>query len=155
MTQSIRNAVIFLACLAIPPALAHDCWGDHHCENGSRCDQHRGGNAVQSYGRTAPSAAAVARVMEGKISEIIYLPAANPDSAMVEVRMSAGAAAVLVRLAPVGLLKQGQLLLREGDAVSVTGFDVNGMEGDVLVATEIRKGEKRLVLRDMRGQPSW
>jgi hypothetical protein len=74
---------------------------------------------------------------------------------MVEVRVSAGAGATLVQLAPVGLLKQSQLVLREGDPVSVTGFEVNGMDGDLLVATEIHKGDKRVVLRDTRGRPVW
>jgi hypothetical protein len=63
--------------------------------------------------------------------------------------------AALVRLAPVGLLKQNQLALTEGDTVSVTGFEVSGMEGDLVVATEIRKGDQRVVLRDPRGQPVW
>jgi hypothetical protein len=29
------------------------------------------------------------------------------------------------------------------------------MEGDLVVATEIRKGDQRVVLRDPRGQPVW
>jgi hypothetical protein len=46
-------------------------------------------------------------------------------------------------------------VLREGDPVSVTGFEVSGMDGDLVVATEIRKGDKRVVLRDPRGRPVW
>jgi hypothetical protein len=37
----------------------------------------------------------------------------------------------------------------------VTGFEVSGMEGDLVVATEIRKGDQLVVLRDPRGQPVW
>jgi hypothetical protein len=74
---------------------------------------------------------------------------------MVEARVVADARATLVRLAPVGLLKQSQLVLREGDTVSVTGFDVSEMDGDLVVAIEIRKGDKRVVLRDPRGRPVW
>lgn len=69
--------------------------------------------------------------------------------------MLASGQATLVRLAPVGLLKQNQLVLREGDTVSVTGFEVSWMDGDLVVATEIRKGDKRIVLRDSRGRPVW
>jgi hypothetical protein len=61
----------------------------------------------------------------------------------------------LVRLAPVGLLKQGRLVLREGDTISVTGFEGGGMDGDLVVASEIRKGDTRVVLRDPRGRPVW
>ena len=74
---------------------------------------------------------------------------------MVEARVVADARATLVRLAPVGFLKQSQLVLREGDTVSVTGFDVGGMDGDLVVAIEIRKGDKRVVVRDPRGRPVW
>ena len=44
---------------------------------------------------------------------------------------------------------------QQGDTVSVTGFEVSGMEGDLVVTTEIRKGDQRVVLRDPRGQPVW
>jgi hypothetical protein len=74
---------------------------------------------------------------------------------MVEARVLASGQATLVRLAPVDLLKQSQLVLREGDTVSVAGFEVSGMDGDLVVATEIRKGDKRVVLRDPRGRPVW
>jgi hypothetical protein len=74
---------------------------------------------------------------------------------MVEARVLASGRATLVRLAPDGLLKQSQLLLREGDTVSVAGFEVSGMDGDLMVAVEIRKGDQRVVLRDPGGQPVW
>ena len=158
MQYPIPNGVFLFAlfCLLISPADAHDCWGGHHGGDGWNCDHHGSRGAVQSQGSGAPSYAATApKVVEGKISEIIYLPGETADSAMVEVRMLVSAGAMLVRLAPVGLLKQSQLILREGDAVSVTGFEVSGMDGVLVVATEIHKGDKRLVLRDPRGRPVW
>jgi F420-0:gamma-glutamyl ligase len=91
----------------------------------------------------------------GTITEVEYLPGATPDSSMVEIHLQSAGQSRLVRLAPVGFLKQSGLLLREGDSVSVTGFLVAGMEGDLLVATEIHKGEKALRLRDTRGRPAW
>ena len=95
------------------------------------------------------------RTAEGKITEVVYLPGATPDSSMVEVRLQSAGQSQLVRLAPVGFLKQSGLLLREGDTVTVKGFPVAGMEGDLLVATELHKGEKTLSLRDTRGRPAW
>ena len=156
MAHPIRNVVFLFSCLVISPAAGHDCWGGHHCEDGWGCDHHYGRSAPQPQGSVSPSHATPApKVINGKVAEIIYLPGATADSAMVEVRVSAGAGATLVQLAPVGLLKQFQLTLREGDVISITGFDVNGMDGDLLVATEIHKGEKRVVLRDTRGRPTW
>jgi hypothetical protein len=74
---------------------------------------------------------------------------------MVEIRLQAAGQARVVRLAPSGFLKQGGLLLREGDTVKVKGYHVDSMEGDLLVATEIYKGDKSLSLRDSRGRPAW
>jgi hypothetical protein len=93
--------------------------------------------------------------MDGKITEIIYLPGATPGSGMVEVRLQSGGQSELIRLAPSGYLKQSGMLLREGDTVTLKGFPVTGMEGDLIVATEVHKGDKSLPLRDTRGQPKW
>ena len=156
MEKLIPSAVFVLSCLLISPAAGHDCRGGDHCGDDWNCDHHGSRSALQSPRSVSPSYAATApRVVDGKISEIIYLPGVTADSAMVEVRVFADARATLVRLAPVGLLKQSQLVLREGDTVSVTGFDVGGMDGDVVVAIEIRKGDKRVVVRDPRGRPVW
>jgi len=95
------------------------------------------------------------RTAEGKITEVVYLPGATPDGGMVEVRLQSAGQNQLIRLAPVGFLKQSGLLLREGDTVIVKGFPVTGMEGDLLVATELREGEKTLSLRDTRGRQAW
>ena len=95
------------------------------------------------------------RAAESKITEVVYLPGATPDSSMVEVRLQSAGQSQLVRIAPVGFLKQSGLLLREGDTVIVKGFPVAGMEGDLLIATEVHKGEKILSLRDPRGRPAW
>ena len=45
--------------------------------------------------------------------------------------------------------------LKEGDPVTVSGFRVSTMEGELLVATEVRKGDKRVLLRSPRGRPVW
>ena len=95
------------------------------------------------------------RTAEGKITEVIYLPGATSDSGMVEVRLQSVGKSQLIRLAPVGFLKQSGFLLREGETVTVVGFPVAGMEGDLLVATELHKGEKTLSLRDAQGRQAW
>jgi hypothetical protein len=156
MEKLIPSAVVLLSCL-ISPAAGHDCWGGHHGGDGWNCGDHHGSSsAQQSSRRGSPSYPATApKVVAGIISEIIYFQGPTADSAMVEARVLASGQATLVRLAPVGLLKQNQLVLREGDTVSVTGFEVSGMDGDLVVATEIRKGDKRVALRDPRGRPVW
>jgi len=99
--------------------------------------------------------AANVETLDGKVAEVVYLPGSTPTSGMVEIRVQSASEANLIRLAPSGFLKQSGLLLREGDSVSVKGFRVAGMEGDLLVATELRAGQKNLLLRDANGRPAW
>ena len=95
------------------------------------------------------------QTLEGKIAEVVYLPGATENSGLVEIRLQSSTQNRLVRLAPTGFLKSSGLVLREGDAVTVKGFPVSGMEGDLIVATEIRKGDKSISFRDESGRPIW
>ena len=142
--------------LAGLPAFAHDC--DHHSHHSVECWDcgHPGYAAPQARRNLTPSAeTASLRTVEGKIAEVVYLYGATPDSGMVEIRVQAAGQAKLVRLAPLGFLKQGGMQLREGDTVVAKGFPVSGMEGDLIVATELRKGDLTLSLRDAQGRPAW
>ena len=141
------------------PAIGHDC--GHHGSYSSDCQNrdHHGHYAtprsVPFRGSGALSGAAGQRTVEGKISEVIYLPGSAADNGMVEIRLQSADQIHLVRLAPTGFLKQGGLRLREGETVSIKGYSVAGMDGDIFVATDIRAGEKKLSLRDARGTPLW
>ena len=155
----ILGIITIICCLSVVPAAGTDCGHyDHHCADygdcGHDCYQRaQGGRHSRAW---APSSAAAdMRTAEGRITEVVYLPGATPDSGMVEVRLQSVGQNQLIRLAPVGFLKQSGLLLREGDTVIVKGFPIVGMEGDLLVATEIHKGDNTLSLRDTRGRPAW
>ena len=158
-TNRTFGIIAFICCLSVVPALGHDCCHlDHH--SGDCCDGYHdcchGSQAGRnSAGVAASSGVANLQNLNGKISEIVYLPGSTPDTGMVEVRMQSAGQSELIRLAPCGLLKQSGLHLKEGDAVSLKGFRVAGMEGDLIVATAIQKGDKSLSLRDTRGQPLW
>ncbi len=92
-------------------------------------------------------------MVEGKIAEVNYTPAETPGNGIVELRLRQGDQTHIVRLGPSGYLKHGGMILKEGDAVRVCGFLVADTEDDLLVATEIQKGNLRLALRDARGRP--
>ena len=135
------------------PAVAHDCW-HHNCgrDGGWNC----GRNYSQSRNRQPRCGqAANLQTLEGKIGEVVYLPGATAESGMVEIRILAAGQAKLVRLAPASFLKQGGVRLREGDVVTAKVFAVAAMEGDLLVATEVRQGGTTLALRDGQGRPVW
>ena len=157
--RKLACALSVVSLFSMTAAAAHDC--EHHgwsyyggCADCDHYGHHGSWRGMPFRGPAGPDAAAL-RTMEGKIAEIIYLPGSTPGNGMVEIRLESDGHIDLVRLAPTGFLKQGGLRLREQETVTVKGFPVSGMEGDLLVASEIRSGDKTLVLRDGRGQPAW
>ena len=145
----------FGAALAVGQGCCHH---DHHYADCRDCDHcwHQGSAAGRQFrGSASPSSIANVQTVEGKIAEVVYLPGATAESGMVEIRLQSGARTNLIRVAPSVFLKQSGLVLREGDTVTVKGFAVAGMEADLIVATEVHKGEKTLSLMDTRGQPAW
>ncbi len=102
-----------------------------------------------------PSVAARLQTVEGKITEVVYLPGAAPESAMVEVRLQSGGQTTLIKLAPSGYLRNSGMRLREGETIAAKGFLVMGLEGDLIVATEIHQGDRNLSLRDIHGRSGW
>ena len=157
--------IAFLSFVGPIPLAGHE--GYHHGYTNSSCwdcghhsqyqDSHCQGPQVQRQWRGEGTSRQVTNLetVEGKITEVIYLPGATPSSGMVEIRILSANQVSLVRLAPSGYLKQGGLLLREGDAVTVKGYRVAAAEDDLLVATEIRNGTKQLTLRDANGRQAW
>ena len=137
------------------PAEAHDCCHHNHRGDCIDCGHHGYPSQSTRAGTASPSVSANIQNFEGKIAELVYLPGATADSGMVEVRVQTAGQPKLVRLAPVGFLKQRGLHLREGDTVAVQGFRVTAMEGDLIVATEVRSGDTTLSLRDAQGRPAW
>jgi hypothetical protein len=155
---ALLSAISLLFWFGIEPARARDC--DHHGhyyhDDCWRYEHsYTQGMCRQSPYVPAPGEGVDVRTMEGRIGEIIYLPGPTAESGMVEIRLLNGSQMTLVRLAPVGYLKQGGMVLREGETVSVKGFPVSPMEGSVVVATEIHQGDRTLNLRDRRGRSAW
>jgi hypothetical protein len=159
-----RNALLLTVSAALwflssPPAYGHGCghhsgcgslsWRDHGCYG---CGSWSGGSRWSNPQTISPASA---ETHDGKIAEVIYLPGANPDTAMVELRLLSGSATIPVRLGPAGFLKQNQLNLKEGDAITVTGYRISTGDGDLLVATKINKQGKTVRLRDRWGRSGW
>ena len=137
------------------PAIGHDCHHDHHSSDCWDCGHYSRQSHMPSRGMAVPGGTVALQTLEGKIAEVVYLPGVTENSGLVEIRLQSSTQNRLIRLAPTGFLKASGLVLREGDAVTVKGFPVSGMEGDLIVATEVSKGEKSVSLRDESGRPAW
>jgi hypothetical protein len=141
-----------LGCL---PIAAQDCGHhEHHYDDGWNCDRHWRSNSQGTAGGSTRYDGNV-QTVQGRIDEIVYLPGTTPDSGMVELRLTDSGQTTRIQLAPVGFLKRGGLILKEGDTVTVKGIPVSGFQGDLIVTTTLQKGDKSLSLRDMRGRPLW
>ena len=152
----ILGAISLFSWFGVAPAAAQGCCHrGHYYDDCADCGHCGRQNSPASRQFSGPTGTANVQTLEGRIVEVVYLPGAAADSGMVELRLQSGGQTNLIRLAPSGFLKQGGLVLREGDTVSVKGFAVAGMEGDLIVASEVHKGDKTLSLRDTRGQPAW
>jgi hypothetical protein len=154
--STMFGAIILFGCAAALPLSGHECnHNGHHrstdcvdCGNCTNCGQ----NSARA-GRH--SAAPGGQTWDGRVAEVIYLTGPTPSSGMVELRLQTGGAEKLVRLAPAGFLKGAGLQLKEGFPVTIKGMAVTGMEGDLILATEVVAAGKTVTLRDSRGRPVW
>lgn len=154
---AILSVLLFFGWFYPTPAAAHDCGHHGHRYYGDcrGCAQRWPSGASASRAWAPGGSSTAFESLEGKIAEIVYLPGTTPDSGIVEMRVQSSSQVRLIRLAPAGFLKQSGVLLKEGDAVMVKGYPVGAMEGDLMVATEVHKDGKSVVLRQADGAPLW
>lgn len=62
---------------------------------------------------------------------------------------------LLVHLGPGKFLEKQQFAPKAGDTMTVTGSKLTTGKGDVILAAEVKSGDKTLTLRDAQGVPVW
>ena len=140
------NLMLIILILAVVPAVAHDCHGysdGHHCCVGHNCS---GCGPIRQQASRSP---ATIENLNGTISEINRAPSA---AGIVEAWLKTAGSTVLVRLAPAGFLMQKGLSLNEGASIAVKAFRATSSDEDLLIATEVEIGGKRLALRNEWGE---
>lgn len=60
-----------------------------------------------------------------------------------------------VRLGPAAYVRSKDFQLTKGDSITVTGSKITLDQQEVIVAREVKKGDKALTLRDAQGRPLW
>jgi hypothetical protein len=60
-----------------------------------------------------------------------------------------------VHLGPTKFLEKQQFAPKEGDTMSVTGSKITTGKGDIILAAEVKSGDKSLTLRNSMGIPVW
>ncbi len=147
--------------LYLTPVSAHG-WGHHgdccHSSNdmGTCADcTWRNAPPCQNGHFVPPASVQNLETLKGKVAEVNYLPGASTSNAMVEIQLQGDTKTTPVRLGPTGFLNGNGLGLKEGDVIQVRGYRVSANDVEFLVATEIEKNGKNLVLRNERGRPAW
>lgn len=147
--------------LNLTPASAH-CWVHHGdcCRSGNDMEtcadcNWRSTPFCQSGHFVPPPSVQNLVTLKGKVAEVNYLPGVSASGGMVEIQLQGDAQTTPVRLGPAGFLNRNGLGLKEGDMIQVRGYRVIANDVEFLVATEIEKNGKNLVLRNERGRPAW
>jgi len=69
--------------------------------------------------------------------------------------VDAGDSAVIVHLGPTKFIEKQDFSLEKGDQVEIIGSKVTLDNKDVLIARQVKKGDKVLILRNEQGIPAW
>lgn len=72
-----------------------------------------------------------------------------------ELRLMTDTGMVEIHLGPTAFLTEKKVEIRKGDTLEVSGSRIMIGEAHVVLAREIRKGDKAWTLRDSTGQPLW
>lgn len=143
-------ALVLGLCVAVGPAMAHDCHGHHHdwadCDCGRDCNWRRGTGQV--------STARIARPIELLKGTLVDLNRAS-GTAVLETWLKTGSETVLVRMAPITFLHSKGVSLSEGESVEVKGYRAASSGDDLFVVTEVSAQGKSVQLRSDRGVPLW
>ena len=92
--------------------------------------------------------------MNGSVEEV--KPVSGPQGrAGIHLGLKIDQEIIEVHVGPSWFLTQNKISFDKGDRIEVTGSKVKFENGDVLIAREIKKGEKTITLRNAQGIPAW
>lgn len=119
------------------------------------------GVALLSSAQTAPPrksapvySPATEVTMNGSVEEVRQV--SGPQGrAGTHLRLKTGQETIDVPVGPSWFLTQNKISFDKGDQIEVTGSKVRFESADVLIAREIKKGEKTITLRNAQGIPVW
>jgi len=86
------------------------------------------------------------------IDQITPMPGMRPG---VQLEIKTAKGLIPIHLGPLWYLENQDITLQPNDAVEVTGSRVFCVNQEVIMASEVRRGDKTLKLRDLKGRPLW
>ena len=86
------------------------------------------------------------------IDNITPMPGMRPG---VEIQLRTSKSLIPIHLGPLWYLENQDIDLKPDDVVEVTGSRVFCVNQDVIMANEVRHGDKSIKFRDAKGHPLW
>ena len=93
--------------------------------------------------------------VQGTVEELKEYPSPRGWRTGQHVMLKTDQGTLEVHLGPTDYWKANGFELAKGDSIEVTGSKVKVDETEVLLAREVKKGEKTVTLRDAQGVPAW
>lgn len=93
--------------------------------------------------------------LTGKIADIKFTGKDNSESKGMELVLQSDEKKIAVHLGPVWYMNMQREKLEKGDVITVKGSRVSMNHRPVMIAEELKLGNKVLKLRDPNGHPHW
>lgn len=133
-TKKLSLSIMLVACLAVMSVIAQRTAG-----------QRRG---TPRYDATTET------TVTGAVEEVNQI-GGKTGSSGTHLSLKADGGVFDVHVGPSWFLAEKGFTFAKGDQIEVTGSKVKYESADALIAREIKKGDKLLVLRDAKGFPVW
>ena len=94
--------------------------------------------------------------LKGTVEELAQVEGCCPGGGTgTHLTLKSDATSLEIHLGPSSFLAERKFELAKGDVIEITGSKVKCMGEDVLLAREVKKGDKVLTLRNKQGVPEW
>lgn len=91
----------------------------------------------------------------GTIEDIATFTPMKGVGSGVHLKLNTGKETVAIHLGPSWYLDNQEIKFQKKDRIEVKGFRANWNDDKVVIASEARKGDQVLLLRDADGRPAW
>jgi hypothetical protein len=93
--------------------------------------------------------------VKGTVEEVKEYPSPSGWHTGQHVTLKTDKGSLDVHLGPTDYWKKNGFELAKGDSIEVTGSKTKVDDAEVMLAREVKKGEKAVTLRDAQGIPAW
>ncbi|HET7291671.1 MAG TPA: DNA-binding protein [Vicinamibacteria bacterium] len=156
----MRNARIALGALAVAglfPLIASGQGMGHHGAGHCGCPHCGGmaGSGQPGAGSGAQYDPGTVTTLRGTVADVSVVASRGGRMGGVHLSLRSGEAEQQAVLGPSWFLESEGLRLAKGDDIEITGSLVDADGKDLLIAAQVKKGEKSVRLRDEQGIPAW